>query len=326
MKRTDDAIARYREVLDVDAGNLDALAALETLLRQSGRAGDLLGILEKRLELAGSPDDRRAQLYAIAKLAESDLNDGARAVETYAAILAEFGDEDQALRQLDTLYNKLEKWDELAQILERELAVFANDEAAALDAKFRLGRVLEQHLGREADAIEHYREILTINTENAAARGALEALLRNPELRGQAAKILEPIYEMRSDWEALIRSLEILLTDEANVDERISLLRKIGDVCGQQLAGREPRVRSLRARIAGRSGARRSSSGPRGARGADSSVATDGHPAARDRRLGHESGSSARDLDEDRRDRRCAAQQCRKRGRGLQQGTGSRSQ
>ena len=140
------------------------------------------------------------------------------------------------MRQLDKLYNKLEKWDELAQILERELAAFANDEAAALDAKFRLGRVLEQHLGREADAIEHYREILTINTENAAARGALESLLRNPELRGQAAKILEPIYEMRSDWEALIRSLEILLTDEADVDERISLLRKIGDVCSQQVA------------------------------------------------------------------------------------------
>ncbi len=236
LSRVDDAIVRFREVLDIEPGNGAALAALDQLFRQTSRWPDLLGVLERRLELSQQPEERRANLYAIGELAESSLKEPHRAVETYSAVLSEFGDEDEALRRLDSLYNKLEKWDELAEILGRELVVFAADENASIDAKFRLGRVLEEHLGRTGEAIDHYREILSLNAENENARGALEALLRNAEHRGQAARILEPIYELRGDWESLIRSLEILLVDESAVDERIGLLRKIGDVCSQQIA------------------------------------------------------------------------------------------
>jgi tetratricopeptide (TPR) repeat protein len=235
LEKVDDAIARYREVMDLDPANVEALTSLDNLFRQTGRSGDLLEILEKRLALAETAEDRRNNLYAIGALSEGSLNDPNRAVQTYKEILGEFGDEPTALQRLDGLYNKIENWSELAEILERELVVFADNEAASLDAKFRLGRVLEQHLERAPEAIEHYREILAMSPEHENARGALEALLRNPELRGEAAKILEPIYEMRSDWEALIRSLEILLADETNVDAKITLLRKIGDVCSTQI-------------------------------------------------------------------------------------------
>jgi tetratricopeptide (TPR) repeat protein len=231
----DDAIARFREAQELDPGNAEALEALEALFRHTGRARDLLDVLEKRLALAASPEERRQTLYAIAELGEGDLGESERAIETYNAILAEFGDEEQALRQLDALYGRLGRWDELAQTLERELLVSASNEAAALDAKYRLGRVLEQHLARAREAIEHYREILALSPEHAEARAALEALLRDPELRGEAARILQPIYEMRGDWEALIRALEILLADEEDVDERIVLLRNLGDVCADQV-------------------------------------------------------------------------------------------
>lgn len=235
LQQIDRAIAVYRQVLDLDGGNMDALAALEDLFRQTGRARELLEVLEKRLELSATPEERRANLYAIAQLSETDLNDPQRAVDTYNAILAEFGDENPALQRLDALFDKLERWEELAQILERELVLLGQDETASLDVKYRLGRVLEQHLGKTREAIEHYREILALNPEHLQARTALEALLRDPELRGEAARILEPIYEMRGDWEALIRSLEILLADETDIDTRIAWLRKIGDVCVSQL-------------------------------------------------------------------------------------------
>jgi tetratricopeptide (TPR) repeat protein len=235
IANTDEAIARFRSVLDRDPDSRDALAALDELFRKTARWADLHGVLERRLDRADGPDERRDVLYAIGALCEGELNKPESAVETYTAILAEYGDEVETLKRLDGLYTRLERWEELSSILERELVAFSDDENAALDAKFRLGRTLHAHLARTKDAIDHFREILSLNPEHPQAREALEMLLREPDHRGEAARILEPIYELRGDWEALIRALEILLPDEQSVDERVSLLRKIGDVCASQV-------------------------------------------------------------------------------------------
>ena len=237
LDRVDDAIARYREVLDLDPANLDALVAQESLLRGKARWADLLSVLERRLELAADHDERRGLLYAVATLAENELDDAPRAVATNLTIVTEFGDEDAALAALDRLYEKLAQWNELVDVLERELAFHAaaGNDARAVELKFRLGRVLESHLGRAREAVAHYREILAMSPDHDGARLALEALLRDPELRGEAARILEPVYELREDWEALIRSAEILLSEEESVNERVALLARIGGVCAERV-------------------------------------------------------------------------------------------
>ncbi len=237
LDRVDDAVGRYREVLELDPANLDALAAQESLLRGAGRWPELLAVLERRLELAGDADERRALLYAVATLSENELDEPERAVATNLAIVTEFGDEAEALAALDRMYAKLSRWSELVDVLERELALYgaAGDDAHAAELKYRLGRVLETHLGRAKEAVAHYREILSLAPDHDGARVALEALLRDPELRGEAARILEPVYELRGDWEALIRSAEILLSEETDVNERVALLSRIGSVSAERL-------------------------------------------------------------------------------------------
>lgn len=237
LGRVDDAIARYREVLQAAPENLDALHAIEALLRSTGRWADLLGVLDQRLELASEPEDRRALLYDIARLCENELNNPERAVDTNIAIVTEFGDEVEALEALDRLYEKTAQWESLVDILERQLILQQTEgnDAAAIELKYRLGRVLELHLNRAKDAVAHYREILSLTPEHEGARTALENLLRNAELRGEAARILEPIYELRGDWEALIRSAEILLAEEQDPEERVALLSKIGNTCSQRI-------------------------------------------------------------------------------------------
>jgi tetratricopeptide (TPR) repeat protein len=237
LDRVGDAIGRYREVLELDPSNLDALIAQESLLRATGRWTDLLAVLERRLELAADETERRALLYSVATLAENELNDPERAVATNLAIVTEFGDEDEALAALDRLYQKLSRWSELGDVLARELALrdAQGDDAGAIEIKYRLGRVLETHLGLARDAVGHYREILTLSPEHEGARVALESLLRDPELRGDAARILEPVYELREDWEALIRSAEILLSEESDRNERVGLLAKIGSTCAEKV-------------------------------------------------------------------------------------------
>ncbi|MFO0652556.1 MAG: hypothetical protein U0326_40445 [Polyangiales bacterium] len=237
LDRVDDAIGRYREVLDLEPSNLDALVAQETLLRSKSRWPELLSVLERRLELAAEPDDRRALLYAVATLSEGELDDAERAVTTNLAIVTEFGDEDAALAALDRLYEKLARWNELVDVLERELVLHSasGDDAGAIELKFRLGRTLEVHVDRAKEAVAHYREILSLAPDHEGARVALEALLRDPQLRGEAARILEPVYELRADWEALIRSAEILFAEETDTNERVALLSRIGTVCADRI-------------------------------------------------------------------------------------------
>src|SRR5262249_45235188 len=74
---------------------------------------------------------------------------------------------------------------------------------------------------------------------NDAARVALEALLTNEDLRAEAAAILQEIYEGRGDWEKLIHALEILAEAEADTNQRVSLLRKVARVAGQNLGNLE---------------------------------------------------------------------------------------
>lgn len=235
LGKTDEAIARFSKVLESDSNNADALAELDSLYRSTNRWDDLQGILQRRLDQARSPEERREVLYASGALSEGALNKPDDAVETYVSILTEYGDEPEALRRLDGLYTRLNRWADLAQILEKELVISSDDENAALDAKYRLGQVLHQHLGRTPEAIDHFREILSLNPEHGPAREALESMLQDAAQRREAAKILEPIYELRGDWESLVKALEILLTDEQELDQRVALLRKIGDVCGSQI-------------------------------------------------------------------------------------------
>jgi hypothetical protein len=100
-------------------------------------------------------------------------------------------------------------------------------EAELIDLKFRLAQAEGHHLGRPAVALENYREILFLDSDHEGARTSLEGILENKDLRGESAAILENIYEVREDWEKLVKALEILVLSTAESARRVELLRKI---------------------------------------------------------------------------------------------------
>jgi lipopolysaccharide biosynthesis regulator YciM len=140
----------------------------------------------------------------------------------------------QALAALDKLYREQEQWEPYVDVLRRRIEI-EDGEDAIIDLKYRLGSTLEKHLSDPSGALENYREILLIDPSNDAARLALEALLGNDELRAEAAGILQEIYEGRGDWEKLIQALEILAAAEADVSERVGLLRKVARTAAENL-------------------------------------------------------------------------------------------
>ena len=232
VARIDDALASYRAVYEMDGENEGALAALERLYRQTGRFADLLEIYEKRRDLALDPTEKRRINFEIAKLFETEIKDVDRAIATYLAVLEDEPADGQALAALDVLYRQLERWEPYVDVLRRRIELDVG-EKELVDLKFRLGQTLEKHLTDAAGALENYREILFVDAQHEGAKSALEAMLEHPELKAEAASILESIYEERGQWDRLIAALEILAASEGDVQKRVQLLRKVARISSE---------------------------------------------------------------------------------------------
>ena len=110
----------------------------------------------------------------------------------------------------------------LPEMLRRRIEL-VSDESILIDLKYRLAQTQFEHLSDDRGALDNYREILFINQDHEGARLALEGMLKKKQLRGEAAAILEGIYEAREDWEKLIGALEILAVTDGQVERRVSL-------------------------------------------------------------------------------------------------------
>ncbi len=244
LTRVDEALSVYRAVYEADSENEGALAALERLYRQTGKFGELLEVYEKKRELTGDADDKKRIQYEIAKLYETELRDVDRAIETYNAVLEEDPNEGAALAALDKLYGDLARWEPYVETLRRRIELDVG-EGELIDLKFRLGQTLETHLEDAAGALENYREILFVEPDHQKAREALEALLENDDLKADAAAILESIYEERSDWAKLARTLEILSQSETEPRKRVQIERKIARIASEHLGDKERAFKAL---------------------------------------------------------------------------------
>ena len=231
MGQVHDALGRYHDALDLDPENATALDAVEGLYTRLASWNDLLAVLDRKLALADSATVRKTLLRKQGLIHEEQLDDADKAVEKYRAILGEDDADREALQSLHRLFQAGERYEELHDILARSLRLAAMTGEGDVHAlKLEMGFIELSALGRTADAVEAFRDILEANPLHAEARGALESLLGDPEFRSPVSRILEPIYQDQGEWAALVRVLEILLEDTEETDKRFELLERIGSL------------------------------------------------------------------------------------------------
>ena len=104
-------------------------------------------------------------------------------------------DNKQALVALDRLYARAQQWDELADIVRREIRIAPTDEdRVALN--FRLAQIYELALVDMPKAVEAYRDILTADPTHAETRAALERMFLGGTMQLEIADVLEPLYRV----------------------------------------------------------------------------------------------------------------------------------
>jgi golgin subfamily B member 1 len=244
LREIDRALETSRAVLDIDPSDQEALEALERLHAAKGDHRELLGIHRRKLELTRDPRERSDIQFKIGQLYEDVIGDDDQAIATYAQVLETDGEDLRALRALDRILERNQRWPELAEILVRELALVDPSQSSGtgpswVELKYRLGRIREGEVGDVAGAIENYREILAMEPGHDRARAALERRLDDGQFRLAAAGILEPIYEQLDQADRMIRVHEIQLESSAEPMRRVGLLMRIGELYSKRLGDAE---------------------------------------------------------------------------------------
>jgi tetratricopeptide (TPR) repeat protein len=223
------AIEPWRARLADDPTDAEALSALDRLYERTQMWRELVEVLRARGEQTTEVGARRALLGRIAVTLADRLADIDEAVLAYRAMIDEFGADRGSLSSLAMLYETADRWAELADTLEADLAL-TESPADKLPILVHIGEVRHRKLADVSGAIEAYSQALAIDPSHAACRGALEAMLDDPTARRDAAAILRPLYENDGQNEKLLRVLEIAIECADSVTDRLAMIAQAARV------------------------------------------------------------------------------------------------
>jgi tetratricopeptide (TPR) repeat protein len=234
-KLADRELAReyYRKALELRGDDRKALVALESLYEESGDAQSLLEILERRVDVAENDEERKQLMFRRARLLADVLDDKARAIEVYEAIL-ELGVERQALDALETLYTAVGRWSDLVSLYERQLD---NDLGSKPDLHVAIARVAARQQHNIDRAFDELEQALKRERQHAGAITELERLLveaPEAEQRARAAALLEPVYLLRADFTKVMDAIRARLECASDPDERRVLLTRLAKLYEEQ--------------------------------------------------------------------------------------------
>ena len=237
LGQSHDALQRFHDALSIDPDNRAALDAVEQLYARMANWPELLGILDRKIALTDTLDERKVLLRKQAAIFEEQLDDALSAIEKHRAVVDEDKTDTEALAALHRLFKAGEQWDALHAVLLQQLALALEaGDASVTTLKLELGAIENAHLGQTGEAVERYREVLAVEATHVGAREALEALLDDPEHRRNVALILEPLYQDQGAWQPLVRVLEIELEETTDGPARFELLERIGTLQAERIA------------------------------------------------------------------------------------------
>jgi len=181
-------------VLELLSGDRDALERMERVLEKAGDPR-LEQTLEYHAAASGSPGERAKLLKRLAKLAAARQDDVA-ALDRWEQTLKASPSDPDALAALSELYEKFQRWPELAQVIERldggrPLPAPGTTEAAvrALELE-RYATIVDTHLQDGPRAIKAWHRLLELTPRNRTALDALVQLYRTATKWRELADVL----------------------------------------------------------------------------------------------------------------------------------------
>ncbi|MBQ9396840.1 MAG: hypothetical protein IJU23_15165 [Proteobacteria bacterium] len=220
LDKCDDAIKSWEFCLASNNADMEAIDALCELYEQAASWEKLLGVLDKKLELADDPEEVKSLSFRRAELLVSQIENLEEAEKSYQRILEIEDDNIDAIHGLKAIYDTTENWSKLVGILQKEKELATDNR---IDVTFELAEVYRNHLDKTSEAIDLYASILDEDGTDERTIRTLEELIRNDVEAARLASILEPVYERAGEYAKQCEAIEIRLKS-LEQDEKLSAL------------------------------------------------------------------------------------------------------
>ena len=228
-----------------EPAHVEALRALDALLADGARHADRVAILRRRAAAAGT-DARRELLRELAALQADRLGDveGARvtleealtlgddadllrslarladderAMELWQRLRAGAPDDPEALAELAALYERHDRWRDLAEVLERQLAAATEERVPALVEQQAL---VSARLGDRAGAEAAWRKLTTLTPRAIDPWRALARIYNTTERWSELAAVLVELADLAPTPADAVTTATQLARLEADTLER----------------------------------------------------------------------------------------------------------
>jgi tetratricopeptide (TPR) repeat protein len=214
LKRVDEAIQTWEQVLQLAPERGDVVYSLEALYRGEGRWHDIIDLYERRLGFVTSIDEAVALRVQLGEIYEKQLRDVEAAIENYAAALSGnarlpaaigalerlLGDPDAragAAEVLEPIYVAAQRWPELIRVHEAKLENAADPAERQRITRF-VARLYEEQLEDFENAMRWYARVFREAPGDDGVRDQLQRL----------ASIV-------GDWRFVAETYQLYLDDES---------------------------------------------------------------------------------------------------------------
>ncbi|HEX4621324.1 MAG TPA: hypothetical protein VH208_07130, partial [Myxococcaceae bacterium] len=227
--RPDRAAAAWREVAQRAPGDPEALDQLELLYQAESDFESLFSLLADRAERVAA-GERPALFLRMAQLAAERLNDPARAVDACRQVLAIDPANSGAAILLEGLLEETGRTAELVARLEERIRALreAGDATEMADLLTRAAELTQNDGPRSLTLLQ---AAFDAQPDHAGATDLAERMMRpGGPMRGEAAALLQPIYEARGDMARVAQALQARADAEADVARKVELLHRLTEL------------------------------------------------------------------------------------------------
>jgi tetratricopeptide (TPR) repeat protein len=189
LNKGDFAVHAFQEVLAQEPANERAAAYLSEIYRRAQQWPELVALLEKRAEIAGSAPRSRDLRAEAADVYEVQLNDLEAAKRLNQSVLTDEPAHPQACMQLARVAERLGDMATVVRVLEARTALAPMDEKPAL--LMRMAEACENDLNDHEAAAKHYEAVLALEPTHLNALKGLDRLHNRAGRYHQLLDVLE---------------------------------------------------------------------------------------------------------------------------------------
>jgi tetratricopeptide (TPR) repeat protein len=212
----DQAAAHFELALANDPRNLGALKGLERIYAKGGKMHELLGNLEKQLEIAATPRQKLALLERMGSMQLEEFVDHQEAADCFQRVVEIEPGHEGANTALARVYRHLQRFDDLAKTLERH-ALGTEDEARKIGLFIQAAKVLMVDVGAPERALAMAERVTGIKPKHTEA---LELIARLQAQTGDASKALEATDHLAEDEKDPVKRADLLVRAGKILEER----------------------------------------------------------------------------------------------------------